>query len=102
MPIKFKTLDAMRAHHSHLQFCDEQLQPISRFKKTDNEDQPALLLLTADGLLFRGEWDPSAGYFFANELAYTVLTPEQIDSVNNMELPGRMYNKPVKFAYMFK
>ena len=66
--------------------------PIGQFNKTDDENQPELYLKTKEGTIYTGEWDPSSGYFFMIRLVSG-------DHPAHNELPGRMYNQPVEFAY---
>lgn len=68
-----------------------QFQPISEYPKTD-DDGPELYLKDKDGRIYIGSWDSSSGYFFVTD----IVRGEQ---PHNWELPGRMYNTPVEFAY---
>jgi len=67
-------------------------QPIENHPRTDDEVQPTVYLKTKEGSIYIGEWCPHSGYFFANELVCG------IHPVGH-ELPGKMYNQPVEFAY---
>jgi hypothetical protein len=78
----------------------DHLRPINEFVKTDDEDQPSLVLELENGLRFYGQWDSDSGYFFVWELLFEPETEEQEYFVKNMELPGRLYSKVVKFNYV--
>jgi len=75
------------------------LRPISDFIRTDDEDQPELILQLDNGLIFIGSYDPSAGMFFADELLVNANTEKQLDYLKNMLIPGRIYSNIVKFQY---
>ena len=66
-------------------------KPIAEFEKTDDYDQPSLVLKTDIGLLFYGEWDPASGYFFVTDYVNQPFTSEQKEFLERMELPGRLY-----------
>ena len=69
-----------------------QFLPIAGFLRTDAEAQPLLLLRTSSGRVYEGEWDDCSGYFFA-------LSIVQGEHPAHCELPGRMYDVPVEFAF---
>jgi hypothetical protein len=77
----------------------DHLRPIDEFVRTDDEDQPDLVLETESGLYFYGSWDPDSGYFSVWELLFEPETDEQKQFVDNMELPGRLYTNVTKFQY---
>lgn len=75
--------------------------PIDTFIKTDDEDQPDLILKTEMGLLFYGSWDSSSGYFFVTDIVSAPRTNEQWEFYNRMELPGRLYTTVVGYRYVY-
>lgn len=77
----------------------DHLRPISEFIRTDDEDQPELILETENGLFFQGFWDPASGHFFVYRLLFEPETEEQIESIRIAELPGRLRIPAVKFQY---
>lgn len=76
------------------------LRPIAEFNKTDDIDQPTLVLETDIGLMFYGEWNGDSGYFFVTDLLFEPETDDQIEFVSKMELPGRLYGTVTKFQYV--
>jgi|LakMenEpi03Aug12_release.lakeMendotaPanAssembly.Ray.scaffolds.fasta_scaffold710991_1 hypothetical protein len=67
-------------------------QPVDQYNRTDDDFQPTLYLKTKEGTIYVGVWCPHSGYFFADELVSG-------NHPAGNELPGRMYNQPVAFAY---
>ncbi len=75
------------------------MRPISEFPKTDDEDQPLLIMKAKNGLMFRGVWDGAAGHFMIDSLVFAPETEEQEECVKRMEIPGRVYIPLESFLY---
>jgi hypothetical protein len=77
----------------------DNLRPIDEHPLSDDFVQPEVILETENALFFYGEWGPDAGYFFVDGMLFEPETPDQIAAVRRMEMPGRLYMRPVRFTY---
>ena len=77
----------------------DHMRPIEEFPRTDDYEQPELVLETELGLHFYGSYDSDSGYFHVTDMLFEPETKEQIEFVQRMELPGRLYSAVTRFQY---